>query len=76
MKIEEIRELPKDEIETRVRELRKKVFDLKVQAGGEDIENPGSAKQMRREIARMLTVMRERELAREAAKKEEGGGSA
>ena len=60
LKIDAVRELPNDEINTRIEEQRKNIFDLRLRAGSDDIENPGSVKAMRREIARMYTVLRER----------------
>ena len=67
MDIEEIRTLPDDELTSEMEKARAKVFKMRFQGKGEDVENPGSLKTLRRHIARMLTVRRERELNRSRA---------
>ena len=67
MKPEEIRQLPKEEILAEVEKRRSEIFRLRLRAGSDDVESPGALRRMRREVARFLTVLREREL--EGAKK-------
>ncbi len=63
MKARELRELSTEELEQKVAELRQELFNLKMQHSTGQLENPMRLKQLRRDIARILTVLRERELA-------------
>lgn len=58
-----MRELPAAELESEVAKAREKLWKLRFQARGEPLENPGEIRRLRREIARMKTILRERELA-------------
>ncbi len=62
MKISEIKDLPGEEIHAQVEELREKLFRARFQAKGKDIENPGQMQSFRKDIARLLTVLRQREM--------------
>ena len=64
MTINEIKDLPTDEIRAQLEGVRESLFRIRFQAKGKDIENPGRLKNLRKEVARMLTVLRQRELAR------------
>ena len=70
MRPKEIRQLPDEEILTEIQKRREEIFRQRLKAGSDDVENPGSLRQKRREIARMLTVLRERQLERERKEKE------
>lgn len=63
MKAEEIREFDEAEIRTRLKELREERFKLRFQSSMMELENPGTLKQVRKDIARLQTILRERELA-------------
>jgi large subunit ribosomal protein L29 len=63
MKISEIQELPPAEIRSQVEKLRQSVWKMRFQAKGEPMESPGALRQMKRDVARMLTVLRAKELA-------------
>jgi large subunit ribosomal protein L29 len=63
MKVEEIREFEDAEIRTRLKELREEHFKLRFQASMMELENPGTLKRVRKDIARLQTILRERELA-------------
>lgn len=73
MKIDEIRQLSDEELQTELDRLRRHVFDLRSQAVTEKLEDPSQIIQARRDIARMLTVTRQRELA--AADQASGEGA-
>jgi large subunit ribosomal protein L29 len=61
MKTNEMRELGADERAAKIPEARKELADLKLKhASGGDVEKPGRMRQMRREIARMLTIQAEK----------------
>ena len=63
MKAEEIRDWDEVEIEARLKELREEKFKLRFQLSMMELENPNLFRQVRRDIARLETVKRERELA-------------
>lgn len=63
MKAEEIREWDAVEISARLKELREEQFKLRFQSSMMELENHGTLRQVRRDIARLKTVLRERELA-------------
>ncbi len=58
----ELRELEEDELETRLREAKEELFNLRFQAATGQLDNHGRLKAVRRDIARIYTLMREREL--------------
>lgn len=63
MKMSEIQQLNDDEIQIELGRLRRQMFDLRSQAVTEKLENPTMITKARRDIARILTVQRQRELA-------------
>ena len=66
MKVKEIRELSDEEITAEVERLRRSLFDLRSQAVTEKLEDPATLGKSKRDIARILTVQRERQLAQQA----------
>ncbi|MBW3661903.1 MAG: 50S ribosomal protein L29 [Actinobacteria bacterium] len=64
----ELRELADDELAQHLREQKEELFNLRFQVVTGQLDNTTRLKQVRREIARVLTVMRERELAAEIAR--------
>ncbi len=58
----ELRGLEGDELETRLREAKEELFNLRFQAATGQLDNHGRLKAVRRDIARIYTLMREREL--------------
>jgi large subunit ribosomal protein L29 len=62
MKIEDIRNLTDEELQAELDRLRRHVFDLRSQAVTEKLEDPSMLINAKRDIARVLTVQREREL--------------
>jgi large subunit ribosomal protein L29 len=56
----EIRELTDGDIQARVRELEEERFRLQFRAGTETLEDPLRLRVIRRDIARLKTVLRER----------------
>ena len=63
MKAEDIREWEVSEIEARLGQLKEEQFKLRFQASMMELENPSLLRNIRRDIARLKTVLRERELA-------------
>ncbi|MQA23895.1 MAG: 50S ribosomal protein L29 [Micromonosporaceae bacterium] len=66
----ELRELTEDELATRLKEAKAELFNLRVQAATGQMDNNRRLQVVRREIARIYTIMRERELGLSAAPSE------
>lgn len=64
MRAEEIRDLSVEDIRARVAELEEERFRLKFRAASEPLENPLRLRTIRRDIARLKTVLGERERTR------------
>jgi large subunit ribosomal protein L29 len=62
MKINEVQQLNDDELKVELDRLRRHLFDLRSQAVTEKLENPAMITKARRDVARILTVQRQREL--------------
>ena len=60
MKIKELRELTVEELSARVRELRQEMLNLRVQQQSGQLENPARLSVLRREVARVQTIITER----------------
>ena len=63
MRAEEIREMSVDDIRTRVAELEEERFRLRFRSATEPLENPLRLRTIRKDIARLKTVLTEREQA-------------
>jgi len=59
----ELRELPDDELRQKLDEGKEELFNLRFQVVTGQLDNPRRIKEVKREIARVLTVMRERDIA-------------
>lgn len=70
MRPEEIRELGDTDIEQQIAELSSELFDLRMKGAYEELENSARIRQLRRDIARLKTIQRERELAAARSAKE------
>ncbi len=62
MKAAEIRELSDSEIRQRIAEAQEELFRLRFRSATQPLENPSLLRKLRRDIARMKTILREREL--------------
>ena len=63
----ELRALNDDELVTRLREFKAELFNLRFQSATGQLDNNQRLRTVRRDIARIYTVMRERELGLTAA---------
>jgi large subunit ribosomal protein L29 len=63
MTTEEIREWEDAEIRARLKELGDEQFKLRFKASMMELENPSLLRSIRKDIARLKTILRERELA-------------
>ena len=61
MKANEIREMSVDDLKTKIEELTKERFNLRFRSATESIENPMRFRAIRRDIARLNTILREKE---------------
>ncbi len=61
MKAQQYREMSPDELDGKLQELQQQLFDLRSQAVTEKLENSKAVINVRREIARLKTILRERE---------------
>lgn len=62
MKINEIRDLSAEEINVQLADLEKESFNLRFQLAMGDIENPMRIREVRKTIAKMHTILREKQL--------------
>jgi large subunit ribosomal protein L29 len=62
MRADEIRELKVEEIQSRIGELEEERFRLNFRAATEPLEDPLRLRWIRKDIARLKTILREREL--------------
>jgi len=60
MKIGEIRELKTGDLHSELDRIRRHLFDLRAQSVTEKLENPHQLQRVRKDVARILTVMKER----------------
>ncbi len=68
MKADEIRELDGDGIRGRIAELEEERFRLRFRGSTETLDNPLRLRSIRRDIARLQTVLAEKARATEAAR--------
>lgn len=60
MKIGEVRQMSDEELDSELDRLRRHLFDIRSQAVTEKLEDTTMVQKARRDIARVLTVIRER----------------
>lgn len=62
MKAGEIRDLSSEDLSKQLESARREIFDLRFQAATKQLVNHREIRAVKRNIARLLTIMREREL--------------
>ena len=65
MKVKEIRELSTEDIEKKLVETKEELFNLRFQQATGNLEKPSRIRELRHDVARCKTVLRERELNEE-----------
>lgn len=60
MKVAEVRELDVEELERRAAETRRELFNLRFQHATGQLENTGQIQEVRKNIARILTVLNQK----------------
>ena len=70
MKVNEIRNLSTEEIQAKIKESKEELFNLRFQQATGNLEKPHRIKELRHDVARIKTVIKERELneGKEASK--------
>jgi len=63
MKISDVRDLSKDQLTDELYKLKKEQFNLRFQAASGQLENTTRMRDLRRDVARILTVLKEQERA-------------
>ena len=63
MKANEVRKMSVSELEAKLGELKKDLFNLRLQHATNQLDNPVKIAQVNRDIARVKTIIREQELA-------------
>ena len=61
MKVKEIRELSTEDIEKKLVEVKEELFNLRFQQATGNLEKPSRIRDLRHTVARMKTVLKERE---------------
>ena len=61
MKVKEIRELSTEEIQAKLVETKKELFNLRFQQATGNLEKPSRIRDLRHTVARLKTVLKERE---------------
>ena len=61
MKVKEIRDLTTEEINTKLFEAKQELFNLRFQQATGNLEKPSRIRDLRHTVARMKTVLKERE---------------
>ena len=62
MKIQEIRDLSTQELEDKIKDLKEELFNLRFQNATNQLDNPMSIVSVKKDIARVKTVLKEKEL--------------
>lgn len=62
MKAKEVRELSVDELNDKVKQLKTELFNLRFQLAINQLENPMRIKAVKKDIARIKTIIREMEI--------------
>jgi len=62
MEITEIRELTTEEITKKITETKQALFDLRLKQSTGSLEKPSEIKKLRKTVAKMKTVLKEREI--------------
>lgn len=68
MKVKEIRDLTTEQIVAKIKENKEELFNLRFQQATGNLEKPSRIRDLRHDVARLNTVLRERELKEEVAK--------
>ena len=65
MKVNEIRNLTTEEINKKIEETKEELFNLRFQQASGNLEKPSRIRELRKTVARLKTILREREMNKE-----------
>ncbi len=63
MKVKEIRELTTEQIEAKIVEAKDEIFNLRLKQATGNLEKPSKIHELRKDVARMKTILAERKEA-------------
>ena len=66
MKTSELREMTSAELETKLQSLKEELFNLRIQLAINQLDNPMRISAVKKDIARVQTVIRQNELSEQA----------
>lgn len=75
MKINDLREMDDEQLSLQLKETVKNLFHLRFQSATDRLETPSEIQKAKREVARIRTVQRERELGLRGQKKTHGANA-
>ena len=62
MKANDIRKLTTEDLTKKITECKEELFNLRMKQATGSLENPGRIKELRKTVARLKTILREREI--------------
>ena len=62
MKMEELRKLSTEELNNKIKESKEELFNLRFQQATGNLEKPVRLRELRKQVAKLKTIIREREL--------------
>ena len=62
LKINEIRKMSSEDLKKKITETKEELFTMRMQQANGTLEKPAQLKSLRRDVARMKTILKEREL--------------
>ena len=63
MKANEVRKMSGEELQTKLQDLKKDLFNLRLQHATNQLDNPSRIAEVKKDIARVKTIIREQQLA-------------
>ena len=63
MKINELRKLTNEDLNKKITESKKELLDLRIKQSTGSLEKPSKIHELRKDVERMKTILRERELS-------------
>lgn len=63
MKTKELHDMTVEELNTKLKDLKEELFNLRFRHAIGQLENPASLKTCKKDIAKVMTILREREIA-------------
>ena len=63
MKVNELRKLTSEDLTKKINEYKKELLDLRFKQSTGSLEKPSKIHELRKDVARMKTILRERELS-------------